>query len=114
VVGFSDGASYALSLGPTNGDLFTRVIAFSPGFASPGARRGMPPVFVSHGTRDGVPPIERCSRRIVPRLEREGYEVRYREFDGPHTVPRSIAREALGWVVADHGTADAGAPSEAL
>ena len=101
VVGFSDGASYALSLGPTNGDLFTRVIAFSPGFASPGARRGMPPVFVSHGTRDGVLPIERCSRRIVPRLEREGYEVCYREFDGPHTVPRSIAHEALGWFVAD-------------
>jgi phospholipase/carboxylesterase len=96
VVGFSDGASYALSLGPTNGDLFTRVIAFSPGFASPGARRGMPPVFVSHGTRDGVSPIERCSRRIVPRLEREGYEVRYREFDGPHTVSRSIARGS--WV----------------
>ena len=96
VVGFSDGASYALSLGPTNGDLFTRVIAFSPGFASPGARRGMPPVFVSHGTSDGVLPIERCSRRIVPRLEREGYEVRYREFDGPHTVPRSIARGS--WV----------------
>ena len=111
VVGFSDGASYALSLDPTNGDLFTRVIAFSPGFASPAARRGKPPVFVSHGTRDGVLPIERCSRRIVPRLEREGYEVCYREFDGPHTVPRSIAHEALGWFVADQGTADAGAPS---
>jgi len=99
VVGFSDGASYALSLGLTNGDLFTRVIAFSPGVASPADRRGRPPVFVSHGTRDGVLPIERCSRRIVPRLEREGYEVRYREFDGPHTVPRSIAREALAWFV---------------
>jgi|SRR5918911_506848 predicted esterase len=29
--GFSDGASYALSLGISNGDLFTHVIAFSPG-----------------------------------------------------------------------------------
>ena len=30
--GFSDGASYALSLGLINGDLFTHIIAFSPGY----------------------------------------------------------------------------------
>ena len=47
--------------------------------------------------RDQVLPIKRCSRRIVPRLESEVYEVRYREFDGPHTVPREIARAALDW-----------------
>jgi phospholipase/carboxylesterase len=97
ITGFSDGASYALSLGLTNGDLFTHVIAFSPGFMVPAQRRGKPPIFVSHGTRDGVLPIERCSRRIVPQLDREGYEVRYREFDGPHTVPPSVTREALDW-----------------
>ena len=97
ITGFSDGASYALSLGLTNGDLFTRVIAFSPGFMTPAQRRGKPSLFVSHGTRDGVLPIGRCSRRIVPQLDREGYDVRYREFDGPHTVPYSVAREALDW-----------------
>ena len=99
VVGFSDGASYALSLGLTNGDLFTRVIAFSPGFAAPAVRRGKPRVFVSHGTRDRVLPIDRCSRRIVPRLEGAGYAVSYREFDGPHAVPRYVAREALEWFI---------------
>lgn len=31
VAGFSDGASYALSLGVANGDLFSHIIAFSPG-----------------------------------------------------------------------------------
>jgi predicted esterase len=36
VGGFSDGASYALSLGLINGDLFRRVVAFSPGFVIPG------------------------------------------------------------------------------
>ena len=97
ITGFSDGASYALSLGMTNGDLFTHAVAFSPGFAAPADRRGKPPVFVSHGKRDRVLPIERCSRKIVPQLEREGYEVRYREFDGPHTVPEAVAREALEW-----------------
>ena len=97
IAGFSDGASYALSLGLTNGDLFTHVIAFSPGFSAPAERRGEPPVFVSHGTGDEVLPIGRTSRRIVPRLERMGYEVLYREFDGPHAVPEPVAREALAW-----------------
>jgi hypothetical protein len=30
-------------------------------------------------------------------LERAGYAVQYREFDGPHTVPPAIAREAVAW-----------------
>jgi phospholipase/carboxylesterase len=59
-------------------------------------RVGAPRFFVSHGTRDGVLPIERCSRRIVPQLERMGYGVTYREFDGGHTVPPEIALEAAG------------------
>ena len=97
--GFSDGASYALSLGLTNGDLFTHVLAFSPGFAAPAAERGRPGVFVSHGTEDGVLPVERCSRRIVPRLRRVGYDVEYAEFEGGHTVLPAVAARALAWFV---------------
>jgi phospholipase/carboxylesterase len=97
VGGFSDGASYALSLGVTNGDLFTHVIAFSPGFMSPNGRKGSPRLFISHGTRDQVLPIERCSRRIVPQVKAAGYDVSYREFDGPHTIPAEIARAAHDW-----------------
>lgn len=95
--GFSDGASYALSLGLTNGDLFTHVVAFSPGFAAPGNPRRAPRLYVSHGTDDAVLPIDRCSRRIVPLLQDAGYDTRYHEFDGPHTIPPDIAREALDW-----------------
>jgi phospholipase/carboxylesterase len=97
VGGFSDGASYALSLGITNGDLFTHVLAFSPGFAAPGEQHGEPHLYVSHGTGDEVLPINSCSRRLVPRLQGAGYDVRYHEFDGPHTVPSAIAREAVEW-----------------
>lgn len=97
--GFSDGASYALSLGITNGDLFTHVIAFSPGFMAPAGQTGSPRVFVSHGMRDEVLPIDRCSRRIVPELERGGYDVLYREFDGGHTIPPEIALEAVDWFI---------------
>jgi phospholipase/carboxylesterase len=97
VGGYSDGASYALSLGIANGDLFSDVFAFSPGFLAPTGRRGSPRIFVSHGTQDRWLPIDSCSRKIVPQLERNGYEVRYREFEGGHVVPPGIAREAAIW-----------------
>ena len=97
--GYSDGASYALSLGIANGDLFSHVLAFSPGFLSPVGQAGSPRISVSHGTQDGWLPIDSCSRRIVPRLERASYEVRYREFEGGHVVPPGIAREAASWFV---------------
>lgn len=101
VGGFSDGASYALSIGITNGDLFTHVIAFSPGFMAPAGQQGKPRLFISHGTQDKVLPIDRCSRKLVPQLERAGYDVLYREFDGPHTIPPEIARSALTWLTSD-------------
>ena len=91
--GFSDGASYALSLGVTNGDLFSAILAFSPGFNAPAAVRGSPIVFVSHGASDPVLPVA-GARRIVGELRGSGYDVRYREFFGGHTVPPAIAREA--------------------
>jgi phospholipase/carboxylesterase len=71
------------------------VLAFSPGFMAPPGQTGKPRLFVSHGTQDTVLPIDRCSRRIVPLVERAGYDVRYVEFDGGHTVPPEIVQEAL-------------------
>jgi predicted esterase len=95
--GFSDGATYALSLGLINGDLFRRLSAFSPGFLVDASTTGNPQIFISHGTRDTILPIDRCSRIIVPVLRRRGYQVTFREFDGGHEVPPEIAREALHW-----------------
>ncbi len=96
--GFSDGASYALSLGMTNGDLFSHIIAFSPGFMAPMERRGQPHIFVAHGVHDQILPIDRCGRRVVRALQHAGYDVDYHEFDGPHTVPPEIASGAVTWL----------------
>ncbi len=95
IAGFSDGASYALSLGIANGELFSRVIAFSPGFMAPAREQGRPRIFVSHGVQDRVLPIERCSRRLVPSLEQAGYDVTYVEFPGGHIVPEELAGKAF-------------------
>ena len=109
VSGFSDGASYALSLGLGNGDLFSHVVAFSPGFMAPDAQHGSPPVFLSHGTSDPILDVDRCSRSLVPILEMSGYSVTYVEFDGGHEVPPAILRRAMEWVrdTPPHGGATA-------
>jgi phospholipase/carboxylesterase len=99
VGGFSDGASYAISLGLINGDLFTSVVAFSPGFVIDGEPHGKPRFFVSHGTRDHILPIDRCGRRIATGLKARGYDVTFREFDGDHEIPPEIASEGLSWIV---------------
>ncbi|GAB3143393.1 alpha/beta hydrolase [Microbispora hainanensis] len=109
VAGFSDGASYALSLGLANGDLFRDVLAFSPGFMVPMIRHGRPRIFVSHGVSDRVLPIDECSRRLVPELRESGYEVTYEEFRGGHQVPPEIAAAAVRWWISPrpgHGTGD--------
>lgn len=96
--GFSDGASYALSIGLTNGDLFDAVLAFSPGFAAPMIVHGMPRLFVSHGTGDQVLPVDVCSRRLVPRLRAVDYDITYEEFDGGHEVPEEVMERAVAWL----------------
>jgi phospholipase/carboxylesterase len=96
--GFSDGASYALSLGLANGDLFPSIVAFSPGFVISAAVHGRPRFFVSHGTSDQILPIDQTSRVIVPRLRSMGYDVTFREFEGRHELPPDVANEGLRWM----------------
>jgi predicted esterase len=95
--GFSDGASYALTLGLANGDLFTHALAFSPGFIGPIEQRGSPAVFVSHGTLDSVLPIDPCGRKVAHQLQGAGYDLRYEEFEGGHEIPPKVAQQAVGW-----------------
>ncbi|MYM23149.1 thioesterase [Duganella sp. FT135W] len=94
IAGFSDGASYALSVGLMNGHLFRDILAFSPGFMAPLRREGQPRVFVSHGKEDRVLAVARGAA-IAQRLAQEGYDARYEEFDGAHIVSPPIARAAL-------------------
>lgn len=95
ISGFSDGASYALSIGLINGELFRDVLAFSPGFSAETRRSGRPRIFISHGVDDAVLPIDACSRRIVAQLRRAGYDLDYREFEGGHSVPTEMVTAAI-------------------
>lgn len=100
VSGFSDGGSYALTIGIANGDLFTHVMAFSPGFMNGKSQVGAPRFFISHGTADQVLPVDRCGRRIARDLKEARHDVTYREFAGGHAVPEPVAIEAIEWFMA--------------
>lgn len=95
--GFSDGASYAISIGLMNGDFFTHIVAHSPGFIISSERNGKPQVYLSHGRQDDVLPFDRCGARIAAQLEGEGYAPRFDVFDGGHTASPEIRSAALAW-----------------
>lgn len=61
------------------------------------SQTGAPRIFMSHGARDEILPIDRRSRRLAPALHGAGYDLVYREFDGGHTVPGEVVREAMDW-----------------
>ncbi|MEA1676452.1 alpha/beta hydrolase [Nitrospirillum sp. BR 11163] len=102
LAGFSDGATYALSLGPENLGLFHTLIAFSPGRIAPPHGRadtgdGQARVFISHGKADRVLPLEETARTTVPALRRRDFQVEFLVFDGGHAMPPEVVDGAFDW-----------------
>jgi predicted esterase len=75
------------------------IIAFSLAFLAAQTQRGRPRIFATDGTQDRVPPIDRCSRRVIPRLLSAGYDITYPEFHGGHVVTPEQSRRAAEWLV---------------
>ena len=96
--GFSDGASYSLSLGISYGDVFRKVFAGAPGVMQPIEANGKPPIFLAHGRQDPTMPIDETSRKFLPKLKALEYDVTYREYEGRHTLPPEILREVFEWL----------------
>jgi phospholipase/carboxylesterase len=100
--GFSDGATYTILIGLKNGDLFSRVAAFTPCAAVPGNRQGMPLIFISHGLDDLVLPIDNCSRVTVPLLQQRGYNVEFVEYPSAqgngHFVTTEVLTRGMNWL----------------
>lgn len=97
--GFSDGASEALGVGIANGDLFSAIIAFSPGKLYGPFRRGEPRFFVAHGTEDEQFPFLVTKNSLVVALRLVFPEVEFLEYTGSHTLPDSVAQAAFNWFV---------------
>ena len=91
--GFSDGGSYALSVGLSNGDVASHVIALSAGFMNTFTRNGSPKVFIAHGRSDTQLPFETSARPHALKLLEEGVDLTLLPFEGDHViVPEVVAR----------------------
>lgn len=99
-VGFSDGATYALSLGLANPQLFTSVISLSPGFVVPPSQFDRSQrVFITHGRSDPVLSFD-STAQIAAALGSRGVNVRFRPFEGAHQISNATLDEGLGFALA--------------
>lgn len=95
LVGFSDGAAYALSLGLANPELFPAVVAMSPGFVRlPPAFGAGQRVFIAHGRGDRVIPFA-TGQQMAEVLGRTSLTVRFHAFDGDHVISRAVIDAGL-------------------
>lgn len=98
--GFSDGASYALSLGLANPSLFPGVVAIAPGFhLEPAAINPKQRLFIAHSPTDRVLSFDRTRDDTVASLHRAGFDLRFRPFDGGHRIDRSVLAEGVDFVL---------------
>jgi len=99
LLGFSDGASHALSFGLARPKAFRAILAMSPGYAF-APRRADPtqPIFIAHGRRDTVLPAANV-REMIKGLEGAGYRPEVRWFNGGHRIDPKLLREALDFAL---------------
>ncbi len=99
LLGFSDGASHALSFGMARPKTFRAILAMSPGYAF-APRRPDPaqPIFIAHGRRDNVLPAANV-REMIEGLEGAGYEPEVRWFNGGHRIDPDLLRAALDFAL---------------
>ena len=100
VMGFSDGASYALSVGMAYPRLFHAIVAFSPGYAFAPSRLDTDQrIFIAHGRRDPILPAEN-TREMVKGLESAGFDPDVRWFNGGHEIDPALKTAGIDFALA--------------
>jgi phospholipase/carboxylesterase len=99
LLGFSDGASHALSFGLARPKTFRAILAMSPGYAF-APRRPDPtqPIFIAHGRRDTVLPADNV-REMIKGLEGTGYRPEVRWFNGGHRIDPDLLNAGLDFAL---------------
>jgi phospholipase/carboxylesterase len=103
LVGYSDGASYGLSVGLSNPELFRAVMAWAAGFVAieneaASSDTPRPAVLVEYGTHDELFPFEQVALPMKEQLEAFGCSVEFRVDEGGRHWPSStFQEEALDW-----------------
>jgi phospholipase/carboxylesterase len=103
LLGYSDGASYALAVGLSNPHVFSAVMGWAAGFLAIDDRRiretdPKPAVLLEYGTHDELFPFERVALPMRATLEGMGYSVEFRvDQGGRHWPSGTFHSEALDW-----------------
>jgi phospholipase/carboxylesterase len=102
IIGYSDGASYGLSLGLSNPQIFSAVMAWAAGFKlieEPPAGSPRPRILLEYGSHDPLFPFEQIALPMRRDLERLGYEVNFMIDKGGRHWPRGdFHSDALDWL----------------
>jgi predicted esterase len=104
LLGFSQGCGMAYRAGIAHHDLFKGIICFGGGLdttsfgaADYAAAKGLK-VFAAHGKEDHT--VEyRYGTTTRDFLKRNGFDIKFVEFKGGHTVPEEPLKRAIKWMV---------------
>jgi phospholipase/carboxylesterase len=103
LIGYSDGASYALAVGLSNPTIFRAVMGWAAGFLALDDRHHRaseprPEVLLEYGTHDELFPFEQVAVPMREQLRKLGYQVEFRvDQGGRHWPSGDFQREALDW-----------------
>ena len=103
LIGYSDGASYALSVGLSNPNLFAAVIGWAAGFLvldrnTLDAANAKPRIYLEYGTHDQLFNFEQVALPMRENLEQAGYDLTFSVDEGGRHLPSgSFHLEALDW-----------------
>ncbi len=97
LAGFSDGASYALSTGLTNGELISHIIVFSGGFMNVYLKTGKPRIFLSHSPEDEQLNIKTSALKHYADLKKQGYDIVFELFSGRHVIHPPVVEKAMAF-----------------
>ena len=107
LLGYSDGASYALSVGLSNPCIFSAVMGWAAGFklvdeAAIAPDDPKPRVLLEYGSHDPLFPFEQIALPMKADLEARGYDLEFRvDSGGKHWPSSEFQSEALDWFFGD-------------
>ena len=108
LMGFSQGAVYAYTIGLQNPDIIEGVIGFSGYLMEVDGKNSVLSsediangkdlrIYIAHGVDDAAISVE-AARKLKSYIESQGFDLTYQEFDGRHGVKADIFNDAVEWM----------------
>ncbi len=108
IMGFSQGAVYAYTIGLQNPDKVKGVIGFSGYLMDPAGNNSILSeedimtgkdvrLYIAHGVDDAAIKVE-TARQLKTMFEEQGFDLTYTEFEGHHGIKADVFNDAVKWM----------------